>query len=177
MGTKADEQIEEEIASNAPDAPDAPDADDDEQLVELDLETGEVTPIVERPPSFPYRIIGWLGRVLLSFADNQGGPAKSFDAAVTKYEQRRRGLYVLFGFAALAVLGVGELVAPFFGVLLIALYLFYFVLINISGATSTIAQLKQAVAYYSGEAAGVDGAKGKIPESSDGHVPGGGNYL
>jgi hypothetical protein len=171
MGTKADEQIEEEIAENAPDA------DDDEQLVELDLETGEVTPVEERPPSLPFRIIGWIGRALTSIADNQGKAANSFPAAVAKYEQRRRGLYVLFGLAALAVLGIGELVVPFLGVLCIALYLFYFVLINISGATSTIAQLKQAVAYYGGKAAGVDGAEGKVPESVDGHVPGGGNYL
>ena len=89
MGALADEQTELEIEANAPDAPDTEVEEEDDELVELNLETGEATPVEARPPSLFFRFIAWLGHTLTDYSDLQGTPAASFEGAIEKFSSRQ----------------------------------------------------------------------------------------
>lgn len=200
MTTAADEQTLEEMAENLGIIPeDLEEAlseavkevleEEEDELVEIDLDTGKVTPVEPRPPSLFYRIIGSIGAAFTAFA-SQGEPSASVEIAIAKCEIKLTLLNWGFAAALLVAAAAGELLYPFLGLFLLTLYGVYFAVINVSGTHRSIDSLRQMAMYQGAAKAGgvpgmPPGMMGPPPggpveppkADGDGYVPGGGLYL
>lgn len=172
MGQNHDEQVKEEIAANAPDPEEVAEDtlnEEEDELVELNLETGETAPVEQRPPGVVFRTIRQLGQALVDFAEGQTAGETTLEGALDSYKSKERLLKVGFWVALLLLAGAAELVLSFLGLFVLAAYFFYFSLLNLSGTQSTVDRLKQAVMMSS--------MQGGAPLDPNTDQPGAGQYL
>jgi hypothetical protein len=166
MGRIHDEQVDEEIASNAPEEFEP---EEEMQAVELNLETGEIIQFEPPTPSWVLETLKELGEVLVKFAENRASVPKSLEESLKRNRSKERGLKMLFWFSLFVLGGIAELVYPFLGLLVLSMYFFYFSLINLSGVQGTVERLKQALMYAS--------MKNKAEEESETPTTGHGNFV
>jgi cation transport ATPase len=149
-----------------------------DEAVEVDLETGEETPVEEttvEPEQLTWSRLWKDFMTLLGFAS--GGrmelTRENLAIGIRELEVQRRGMRVLFIASMIAIVVIGHWVHPWLGVLILVLYGAYFSAINISGTSNELMRLgslKSQIDQHFRQAQGDEETK---PE----HQPGQGQYL